>query len=100
MLSFCTAEPDVADNPAYDVNEIARNKWGRSPPTFSILIGRASTEDRARILETLDALRAQKASPTYEVIIADRLCDSITEVLCVDYPEAQVICCATGTSLP
>jgi len=64
------------------------------------LIGRVSTEDSARILETLNALRAQKGSQTYEVIIADRLCDAVTELLCVDYPEAQVIRCATETSLP
>src|SRR3954451_23980643 len=68
--------------------------------TFSILIGHVSTEDNTRILETLDALRAQKGSPSYEVIVADRQCNAITELISVNYPEAQVIRCATGTSLP
>jgi hypothetical protein len=45
-------------------------------PTFSVLIGRASTEDSARILETLDALRAQQEAPAHEVVIVDRLDDT------------------------
>jgi Glycosyl transferase family 2 len=91
----------VPDTPASDPNEIDERTLGiHQPATFSILIGRASTEDSARILETLNALRVQKGSPTYEVIIADRLCDAVTELLCVAYPEAQIIRCATRTSLP
>jgi Glycosyl transferase family 2 len=93
-------KPDVTDTPASDPNEITLGTTHHRPTIFSILIGRVSTEDSARILETLDALRAQKGSPTYEVIIADRRCDAITDLVGVDYPEAQVIRCATGTSLP
>jgi hypothetical protein len=94
-------EPDVPDTPASDPNEIDGRTLGtHHPATFSILIGRVSTEDSARIFETLNALRAQKGSPTYEVIIADRLGDAVTELLSVGYPEALVIRCATETSLP
>src|SRR5262249_7664678 len=46
---------------------------------FSILIGRVSTEDSDRVLELLDALRQQEGSPAYEVIVADRRLDRITE---------------------
>jgi Glycosyl transferase family 2 len=67
---------------------------------FSIVIGRVSTEDSRRILETLDALRAQQGSLAYEVIIADRQLDTITELLCNEYPEACVLRCAAETSLP
>ena len=67
---------------------------------FSILIGRVSTEDSRRIVETLDALRAQEGSPAYEVIIADRRLDAVTELICAEYPEARVLPCAAGTSLP
>ncbi len=55
---------------------------------FSILIGRVSTEDSSRIVETLDALRAQEGSPAYEVIIADRRLDAVTELIRAKYPEA------------
>jgi len=68
--------------------------------TFSILMGRVSTEDSARILETLNALRAQEGALAYEIIIADRLHDSITERIRADYPEAQILPCAPETPLP
>jgi hypothetical protein len=59
-----------------------------------------STEDSARILETLNALRAQEGALAYEIIIADRLHDSITERIRADYPEAQILPCAPETPLP
>jgi hypothetical protein len=67
---------------------------------FSILIGRVSTEDSGRIVETLDALRVQEGSPPYEVIIADRRLDAVTELICAKYPEVRVLRCSAGTSLP
>ena len=67
---------------------------------FSILIGLVSTEDRARVLETLDALRGQRAAPPYEVVIADRRHDDISERIRADYPEVRLIPCTPGTSLP
>ena len=70
------------------------------PPTFSVLIGRASTEDSARILETLDALRVQEGSPAFEVVIVDRLDDTITDRIRVDHPEVQLFLCPAATSLP
>ena len=67
---------------------------------FSILIGRVSTEDSDRVLELLDALRQQDGSPDYEVIVADRRLDRITELIRDNYPEVRLLLCAAGTPLP
>ena len=67
---------------------------------FSILIGRVSTEDGDRVLELLDALRQQDGSPDYEVIVADRRLDRITELIRDNYPEVRLLLCAAGTPLP
>ena len=67
---------------------------------FSILIGRVSTEDSRRILETLTALEAQAADASYEVVIADRLHDDVTERLACEHPEVVLIRCTPGTELP
>src|SRR3981189_2619240 len=69
-------------------------------PTFSVLSGRASTENSARILEPLDALRAQQEAPACEVVIVDRLDDTITDRIRADYPEVQLFLCPAATSLP
>jgi glycosyl transferase family 2 len=69
-------------------------------PRFSILIGRVSTEDSDRVLELLDALRRQDGSPDFEVIIADRRLDWITELIRDNYPEVRLLLCAAETPLP
>src|SRR5262249_10978123 len=69
-------------------------------PRFSILIGRVSTEDSDRVLELLDALRQQDGSPAYEVIVADRRLDWITELIRDNYPEVRLLLCAAETPLP
>lgn len=73
---------------------------GAAGCTFSILIGRVSTEDGDRILETLDALRAQERAPGYEVMLADRLQDAVSARIREAYPEARLIPCPAATSLP
>jgi Glycosyl transferase family 2 len=67
---------------------------------FSILIGRVSTQDRARVLETLAALRAQLDPPPFEVIIADRLQDEVSERIRTEHPEVRLIACAPEITLP
>lgn len=67
--------------------------------TFSIVIGLVSTEDRERILETLDALRKQRGGHSYEAVLADRRNDEISEVIRRDYPEVHLIDCPPKTSL-
>jgi len=68
--------------------------------TFSIVIGLVSTEDRERILETLDALRNQRGDHSFEVILADRRDDRVSAVIRRDYPEVRLIDCPAETSLP
>ena len=67
---------------------------------FSILIGRVSTEDDTRILETLSALRQQTGPHSYEVIIGDRICDAVSEQIDRDFPEVIRIEERSTTSLP
>jgi hypothetical protein len=73
---------------------------GDAPPRFSILIGMVSTEDRHRILETLNALRNQAGDSTYEVVIADRRDDEVGEEIDRAYPEARRLPCPGTMSLP
>ena len=67
---------------------------------FSILMGRVSTEDSARVLESLVALRRQERSPTHEVVIVDRLQDAVTDIIRRDHPEVVLLACAANTTLP
>ena len=46
-----------------------------------------SSDQSEEIFETLDALRVQSGSPPYEVIIADRRSDAVTEVIRSQHPE-------------
>jgi hypothetical protein len=67
---------------------------------FSILIGRVSTEDSDRILELLEALRAQEEAPSYEVIVGDRRQDWVSERIRAKFPETQLFSCPADMSLP
>jgi hypothetical protein len=68
--------------------------------TFSVLIGRASTEDCRRIFECLQALREQEGVKAHEVIIADRRNDNISVEIAREYPEVKLISCEEDTTLP
>lgn len=69
-------------------------------PVFSILIGRVSTEDGDRILETLASLRSQKDSPPHEVIVVDRLHDTVSETIRSRHPEVLLLASEKEQSLP
>ncbi len=71
-----------------------------SSPEFSIIIGRVSTADGDRILETLASLRNQQGLHRYEVIIADRRHGDTGSRIDASYPEAQRIPCPAEMSLP
>src|SRR5262249_15706521 len=71
-----------------------------SPCLFSVLVGRVSTEDSDRILELLEALRAQENAPAHEVIVADRRQDRISERIRTKYPDVQLFFCPAAMSLP
>ena len=70
------------------------------PPYFSVLIGRASTEDVRRILEVLDALRLQDCREPYEVIVVDRCDDALSRIVDESYPEVHLLRCRADLSLP
>ena len=69
-------------------------------PYFSILIGRVSTEDGDRILQTLDALRKQDSPLTCETIVIDRLDDAVTVTIRERFPEVRLSLCDHRASLP
>ena len=69
-------------------------------PLFSILIGRVSTEDGDRILETLAALRNQDAPLAHEVVVVDRLDDAISALIRTRHPEVKLHPCDRKASLP
>ncbi|NNM20041.1 MAG: glycosyltransferase [Gammaproteobacteria bacterium] len=69
-------------------------------PEFSILIGLVSTEDSDRILQTLESLRNQQGSHSYEVIIGDRRHDEISSRIDAEFQEVRRIPCPPDMSLP
>lgn len=71
-----------------------------SQPLFSVLIGRVSTEDGDRILETLASLQAQDGGLPHEVIVVDRLHDAVSDAIRVRFPEVRLLPCEAGLSLP
>lgn len=72
----------------------------QQPPLLSILIGRVSTEDGDRILETLQALRDQDSDLTREVVIVDRLDGEISAAIRTRFPEVNLRACDRAASLP
>lgn len=67
---------------------------------YSIVIGRVSTEDGDRILETLESLHKQEGEPALEILLADRLSDDISECIRREYPDVRIIECSPKTDLP
>jgi hypothetical protein len=69
-------------------------------PLFSVLIGRVSTEDGQRILETLQSLQHQDAALTCEVIVVDRLQDEVSATIRSRFPNVLLLPCDAYASLP
>lgn len=69
-------------------------------PTISVVIGRVSTEDDHRVLETLAALRPEAAGGACEIVVADRIGGAVSARIACDYPEVILIPCAPETTLP
>lgn len=65
-------------------------------PAVSVVIGRVSTEDGDRILETLQSLSTSHC----EVVIADRIQDGVSERIRNEYPDAILVPCDPMMSLP
>jgi Glycosyl transferase family 2 len=67
---------------------------------YSVVIGRVSTEDDERILETLESLHKQDGSPVLEILLADRIRDHVSNRIHDEYPDVCIIECPPGTDLP
>lgn len=65
--------------------------------TISLVLGRVSTEDGDRVLETIAALAGD---PRVEIVIADRLQDAISDAIARKYPDVVMIPCPPSASLP
>ena len=69
-------------------------------PRVSVVIGLVSTEDCDRIFETLESLSSKQSFYACEVIVADRRNDRISAAIAERFPDAHLVQCAPGTTLP
>lgn len=69
-------------------------------PEYSVLIARAGTEDRGRILETLAALRAQDCTFAFEVIVVDRVDDNISAAIEAEPAGVRLLRCDRHATMP
>ncbi|MDP3174717.1 MAG: glycosyltransferase [Phenylobacterium sp.] len=67
---------------------------------LSVVIGRVSTEDGDRILETLASLDEQQGERICEVVLADRLGGAVSAEIARRYPHVKIIPCDPGMALP
>ncbi len=67
---------------------------------FSVVAGRVSTEDSARVLELLESLRGQTGNHACEIILADRRNDLISRRIAEAYPHVTLIPCEPEATLP
>ena len=67
---------------------------------IAVILGRVSTEDADRVIETIEALDPAVSGEPCEIVIADRLQDSLSERIRRDYPHVRLIDCPPDTSLP
>jgi hypothetical protein len=67
---------------------------------ISVVLGRVSTEDTDRVIETIEALDPRVSGEECEIVIADRLQDELTRRIRRDYPRVRLIDCPAEMSLP
>lgn len=68
--------------------------------SVSVVLGRVSTEDGDRVLETIAALQPEIAGGACEIVIADRIRDAVSQRIARDYPEVRLIPCPPDMTLP
>lgn len=75
---------------------------GRSSkkPGIAVILGRVSTEDTDRVIETIEALDPRVSGEMCEIVIADRLQDKLTDRIRRDYPHVKLIDCPPEMALP
>src|SRR5207248_4390320 len=59
--------------------------------SISVVLGRVSTEDADRVIETIEALDPAVSGESCEIMIADRLQDKVTNRIRRDYPHVRLI---------
>ncbi len=69
-------------------------------PSISVVLGRVSTEDTDRVIETIEALDPSTSGETCEIVIADRLQDELSGRIRREFPHVRLIDCPAGMSLP
>ena len=69
-------------------------------PSIGVVLGRVSTEDSDRVIETIGALDPAVSGEPCEILIADRLNDTLSERIRRDYPHVRLIDCPAEMSLP
>ena len=67
---------------------------------IAVVLGRVSTEDTDRVIETIEALDAAVSGEACEIVIADRLQDKLTDRIRRDYPHVKLIDCPSDMALP
>ncbi len=67
---------------------------------ISVLLGRVSTEDDDRVLETIASFVMGDVDCPYEIIIADRIQDHVSATIARRYPAVKLIPCPATMSLP
>ena len=67
---------------------------------ISVALGRVSTEDADRVIETIEALDPRVSGEKCEIVIADRLHDELTRRIRRDYAHVRLIDCPAEMSLP
>src|SRR6476620_4073492 len=71
-----------------------------SPIVCSVLVGRVSKREGARILDLLSAMRRQNPAIRHEIIVADRLNNEVSARIAANFPEVTLIPCTGETALP
>lgn len=69
-------------------------------PGIAVVLGRVSTEDSDRVIETIEALDPAVSGETCEIVIADRLQDKLTDRIRREYPHVKLIDCPNVMTLP
>jgi hypothetical protein len=67
---------------------------------IAVVLGRVSTEDTDRVIETIEALDPIVSGEQCEIVIADRLQDLLTNRIRRDFPHVRLIDCPADMSLP
>ena len=67
---------------------------------IAVVLGRVSTEDTDRVIETIEALDPAVSGEQCEIVIADRLHDALSERIPRDYPHVRLIGCPPEMALP